>query len=47
MFLPGKKRKGYIFHSPETFQSLFGHTDGKIRDGYGEDTDPAFALSVI
>jgi hypothetical protein len=36
------KRKGYIFHSPlkgsrtaEAFQSLFTHTDGKIRDGYG------------
>ncbi|KAH0809843.1 hypothetical protein GEV33_012948 [Tenebrio molitor] len=36
--------KGYIFHSPpkggraaEAFQSLFSHTDGKIRDGYGED----------
>jgi hypothetical protein len=21
----------------EAFQSLFSHTDGKIRDGYGED----------
>jgi hypothetical protein len=38
----------------EAFQSLFSHTDGKIRDGYGEDgcrrkvvLDPAFALSVI
>jgi hypothetical protein len=37
-------RKGYIFHYPqregrayEAFQGLFSHTDGKIRDGYGED----------
>jgi hypothetical protein len=34
----------YIFHSlpkgvgaAEAFQSLFSYTDGKIRDGYGED----------
>jgi hypothetical protein len=39
----------------ESFQSFCSHTDGKIRDGHGEDgcgrkmegTDPAFALSVI
>jgi hypothetical protein len=37
-------KEGYIFHSSpkggraaEAFQSLFSHTDGKIRDGYGED----------
>jgi hypothetical protein len=39
LVLKGKER---IFHSPEevaaeAFQSLFSHTDGKIRDGYNED----------
>ncbi|KAH0812360.1 hypothetical protein GEV33_010431 [Tenebrio molitor] len=38
-----KKRKDTSFIPPEggraaeAFQSLFSHTDGKIRDGYGED----------
>jgi hypothetical protein len=27
-------RKG---RAAEAFQSLFSHTDGNIRDGYGED----------
>jgi hypothetical protein len=37
-----KKRIHFSFppeggRAAETFQSLLSHTDGKIRDGYGED----------
>jgi hypothetical protein len=51
-----KKKKGYIFYSSpkgggaaEAFQSLFSHTDGKIRDGYGEvvGTDPAYHDVIV
>jgi hypothetical protein len=31
-FITPKGRRAY-----EAFQGLFSHTDGKIRDGYGED----------
>jgi hypothetical protein len=56
-----KKRKDTSFIPPkgggaaEAFQSLFSHTDGKIRDGYGEDgcgrkvvgTDPAYHDVIV
>jgi hypothetical protein len=32
-FIPPRRGGG----SAKAFQSLFRHTDGKIRDGYGED----------
>jgi hypothetical protein len=38
-----RKKKNHLSFPPEggraaeAFQSLFSHTDGKIRDGYGED----------
>jgi hypothetical protein len=43
LFFCKKKGKDTCFIPPEggraaeAFQSLFSHTDGKIRDGYGED----------